>query len=531
MSGPPRSVAWGLMALALLIPAIGCKRSSTASGEPESRRGAHSGPTSTGDAAATAARGSQPAGAPKLCVHEVPADQCTKCNPDLVAAFKDLDDWCGEHGLPESHCRLCNPQLTFAKAPALKDWCKEHALPESKCTKCNPSLIPKYIAANDFCREHGLPASACPHCHPELPAAVGQPKPVAVADGTKVKLASGDTERDVGIRTVRVDRRPLASELEVVGRLAFNRNRHAQLSARSEALVVEVKVDVGDDVRAGQALVTLASASVGENRAHLASAKARVEAARLALERERRLSARGISPRKSAEEAERDLAEAEAEQNAAKASLTATGAQGGSASGQYLLVAPFAGTVVARDAAIGKSASTGQVLIEVADLSTIWAELDVPEAEVAVVRPGQEVTLSFEGARLAPIQAKIARLGSSVDASSRTVSARVQLDNKERVFKSETFVRGKIQVSGVRDAIVLPKGAVQEVAGTSLVFVKKGEGIYEPVPVTTGSSSTDGVEITSGLAPGVDVVTTGAFLLKTEVLKDSIGAGCCEGGE
>lgn len=47
--------------------------------------------------------------------HQVPESQCTRCNPDLIAAFKATGDWCAEHGLPESQCTRCNPELKIVR--------------------------------------------------------------------------------------------------------------------------------------------------------------------------------------------------------------------------------------------------------------------------------------------------------------------------------------------------------------------------------------------------------------------------------
>lgn len=49
--------------------------------------------------------------------HEVPESQCTRCNPDLVPAFKATNDWCPEHGLPESQCKICNPEIVIKRPP------------------------------------------------------------------------------------------------------------------------------------------------------------------------------------------------------------------------------------------------------------------------------------------------------------------------------------------------------------------------------------------------------------------------------
>ncbi len=465
----------------------------------------------------------------KLCEHKVPGDQCTKCSPELAELFKELGDWCDAHGLPESHCSQCNPKLTFT-AEAPKDWCADHAVPESMCTRCNPALVAGFIEAGDYCREHGFPASVCPVHHPELAKAVGAQPQVFPPPGTLIRLASATTADDVGIRTVRVAPRRYRRTLEVVGQLDFNQNRLAQLSARGDALIIDVKVDVGDEVKVGQPLATLASAAVGSGQALLSSAEARLKTARSTLEREEGLAEKGITPRKNLEAAQAALAAALAEYNGAKATLGAAGAATGGSAGRYVLAAPFAGTVVARDAVAGRSAAAGQVLLEVADLSAMWAQLDVPEADASLVRAGQRVVLNFEGFAHGPREATIARVGASVDRTSRTVPARVELPNPDGALKAGAFLRARVHVSQEYDALLVPREAVQRAEGQTLVFVKKAAGLYEPIPVSIGGESQGLVEIVKGLAPGAEVVTTGAFLLKTEVLKDSIGAGCCDEG-
>ncbi len=223
------------------------------------------------------------------------------------------------------------------------------------------------------------------------------------------------TGRDAGIETEVAEARKVAKVLEVVGQLDFDQNRLAQLSARGEALVVDVKVDVGDDVREGEPLVVLTSAAVGADQARLTAARARLEAARAAVAREEQLAESGLSPRKSLEEARRELAAAQAEHDATRSALGAAGAAPNGGLGRYVLRAPFAGTVVARDAVAGKTASAGQVLVQVADLSTMWAQLEVPEAEAALVRPGQSVRIVFEGTRAEPRDAKVSRVAPAVD--------------------------------------------------------------------------------------------------------------------
>lgn len=512
-----------IVPVAAIALAVACSRGGSTPAPGAKREGTSvpASEASTGDAHADG-------GAAKLCEHRVPAEICTRCNADLIPVFQADGDWCEEHGVPESQCLQCNPNLTFTAKAASGDWCKEHGVPESKCTKCNPRLVAKFVEAGDYCREHGYPASVCPICHPEQPEAAGQKAPVFPEPGTKVRLASAATVTDVGIQTRRAERRRFGRMLDVVGHIDFNQNRHAQLSARGDSVVMEVKVDVGDEVKAGAPLVVLASSTVGGDQARMPAARAHVQTAEAALARERQLAERGISPRKAVEEAERELAEARAELDTATSALTAAGAAVGDSGGRYVLRAPFAGTVVARHAVAGKTASAGEDLIDVADLSTMWAQLEIPEAEASSVHAGQPVILVLEGVRGEPLEARISRVAASVDSASRTVKARLELPNARRTLKAGVFVRARISVAEEHEALLVPRDAVQVAESRSVVFVKTGDTLFEPVAVQLGAGDDDMVEIVSGLKPGTEVVTTGAFLLKTEIMKDSIGAGCCE---
>jgi cobalt-zinc-cadmium efflux system membrane fusion protein len=104
----------------------------------------------------------------------------------------------------------------------------------------------------------------------------------------------------------------------------------------------------------------------------------------------------------------------------------------------------------------------------------------------------------------------------------------VELPNRDRTLKAGSFLRAQIEVTADHEALLIPREAVQHAEGRTLVFVKRGATLFEPVAVRTGEPAGELVEVLSGLAPGAEVVTTGSFVLKTEIMKASIGAGCCD---
>ncbi len=98
-------IAMPLLWLALSTPAC-------------SKKSAEEGSSGTPAAAEHAPSGVKPGSHEDWCgEHQVPESQCTRCNPDLVPAFKATGDWCEEHGLPESQCLKCNPELKITRPP------------------------------------------------------------------------------------------------------------------------------------------------------------------------------------------------------------------------------------------------------------------------------------------------------------------------------------------------------------------------------------------------------------------------------
>jgi hypothetical protein len=94
--------------LSVVLPAVGaCSKSSSSEPAPAASH-----------AALHAAPNVKPGSHEDWCgEHEVPESQCTRCNPDLIPAFKATGDWCNEHGLPESQCKKCHPDLKIVRPP------------------------------------------------------------------------------------------------------------------------------------------------------------------------------------------------------------------------------------------------------------------------------------------------------------------------------------------------------------------------------------------------------------------------------
>jgi len=197
------------------------------------------------------------------------------------------------------------------------------------------------------------------------------------------------------------------------------------------------------------------------------------------------------------------------------------------------VVTPIEGTVVYRHAVIGEAVEPTTKLYSVADTSKMWLWIDVFERDVSQVKPGQSVTFTVSGTASASEEethsGRITWVGTEVDEKTRTTKVRVELPNRDGVLRANQFGRARIELGAPHKALTVPKAAVQRYENADMVFLKQKQGVYRPQRIKTkplgrGKS----LEVTWGLKPGQEVVTAGAFLLKTEIMKGSIGAGCCD---
>ena len=463
--------------------------------------------------------------------HKLPESKCTKCNPGLVAKYKKAGDWCSGHGFPESVCPNCNPVSppsaagTHTKAP--KDWCTGHGLPESKCTQCNPKLVEKFRSEGDWCVTHGFPASACPKCSLQTPPA-GTTIPPVVPPGTRIRFRTASIERAAGITAVPAVKASLGHHVFCTARIEYNRNQLAEIRSPVPALVQHVLIDLGSKVRKGAKLFTLSSAQIGVLKARLIAAGRRFRVAKADLKRQKALQKGGGASIRDVELAHLRLAEASSTLASISQSLRVGGISARGFSGSFTLLAPISGTVVQRPAVLGTKAGPGTALATLADMSSMWAMLEVNEWDAALVLPGRPVTVRVDGLAGQVFEGKITWVSTEVNPRTRFVRARAEIENPRGLLRANQFARATLSVSAPRGDVAVPLESVQKLGNGQVIFVRLKEGVYEPRSVVLGRTDGMRVHVTGQVKVGDAVVTTGAFLLRTELSKDAIGAGCCE---
>ena len=412
-------------------------------------------------------------------------------------------------------------------AAAAADMCAEHGVLEAICTKCHPQLIPVFQAKGDWCAEHGFPMSVCPVHHPERGGrpAVAVAIDEAPATGTRVKFRSLEIARDAGIETVPAVAGDEGEGVVATATLVADASRVAVVNPSASGVVREIRADLGSRVVRGSPLAVLESSVVGEERSKLRSARARAAVAEANHRRQRELNQQGVSPQREVDDAVREWEAAKAEMAAAEAALGMAGAADGEG-GSYVLTAPIAGVVTRRTATVGTLVDLDDALFEIVDTATLWAEIDVPERDAPRVEPGRRVVMHVDGLPGREFHGTVEFVSPVIDRETRTAKARAAIANRDGALRANMYARARI-LDPRAASVVVPRTAVQDARGVAIVFVQIAPDAYETRRVRSVPAA-NGMVAVSDVRPNERVVTTGSFLLKTETLKESIGAGCCE---
>jgi Cu(I)/Ag(I) efflux system membrane fusion protein len=180
----------------------------------------------------------------------------------------------------------------------------------------------------------------------------------------------------------------------------------------------------------------------------------------------------------------------------------------------FTLLAPRAGTVVAKQAIAGMYVDASTELYLLSDLSRVWVLIDVYEADVPFVKVGDAADLVIEGIGPDPIPAKVAFLYPTIDEATRTLKARFELDNRDRRLRPGAFVTAQMEIAMGR-GLGIPESAVLKTGSRNIVFVVQ-DGQAVPRDIQVGPSVSGWYRVASGLSAGERVATGAQFLLDSE---------------
>ncbi len=459
-------------------------------------------------------------------------ERCPFCDPALLESM----GFCKEHGVPEAICSRCRADLEPVFR-ARNDWCGGHGVSESQCELCNPGTLEKY-------RKYDPTGGVLPALTPEIeivrddsPRVRRMPSVTCATERSTIRFANPNVATRAGLEVAEVSRAPLRRVLSAPAELYYDATRHAVLASRAPGNVVEVRKRLGDRVETGDVLLVVDSAALGTAKSDLLQASARVELWERNHAREKQLLEKSLSTEKDVLESSTHLTESRIAVSAAEQQLRNLGLdaakitkvlENGDTSTRLELVSPFSGIVVELRAVIGQLADPSGALVSVADTSRIWVLADVEQGDIAGVSAGQALLLNLDGIPGETFAGRVAWISTQVDPRTRTVKVRAELENDRGQLRAGMFGRVRIVTRDGEPALFVPKAAVQWEGCCNVAFVQRSRTEFAPRKLHLGYDTGEYYEVLSGLNAGDHVVTRGSFLLKTELKKGSIGAGCCE---
>jgi len=181
----------------------------------------------------------------------------------------------------------------------------------------------------------------------------------------------------------------------------------------------------------------------------------------------------------------------------------------------YQLTAPISGIIVERDIQTGETTADSPLFI-IADLSKVWAELDVFNKDIALVKQNQKVTLeTLDGSK---VEGKISWLSPMIAHASQSIQARVILPNSKLKFRPGQFIRGQVTVSEHNVALAVRKSGIQAFRDFQVVFAKVND-TYEVRMLEFGRQDNKWIEVLGGLKAGTEYVTENSYLIKADIEK------------
>lgn len=187
---------------------------------------------------------------------------------------------------------------------------------------------------------------------------------------------------------------------------------------------------------------------------------------------------------------------------------------------EFFVRAPYAGRIEMRNVAASERVHGGDVLIVLADTSSLWVEAEIHERDwqALTYAPKSQIAIRVPALGEVELTAQVRFVGAQVSSESRSVPLVAEVSNERDALRPGMFVWVDVPLEGEREALVVPAGAIMRHDERPFVFVPTGEHKYRRVDVEVGLESPSGIEILKGLDAGQSIVDGGAFFLKSELL-------------
>lgn len=384
-----------------------------------------------------------------------------------------------------------------------------------------------------------------------------------------------ETAKRLQIKVEPVKSQQLVLAIQTTGQIAALPDRKVEITSPIKGSVIELFVQPGASVRAGQTVAILSSPELGELRViaqekraeaevdlrlaqqnydrhqqiavtNIAQAKTELKFAQESFDRDKELLTRGAIPRRQLLESETklftakaatnraesklDLLQADAEVKRAQSKIQLSDAAyqarlqqlGANANpdGTVAIVSPIDGIVSDREISLGESvAEAGKALMTIVDNGTVLATANVYEKDLGKIKIGQSVRVKVTSLPSQTFEGKISMIGAVVEGDSRVIPVKAELDNAAGLLKPGMFAELELATSkSTESVLVIPRSSIVEANGKQIVYIQNGDA-FQPVEVSLGRESGDLVEVIDGVFEGDAIVTQRATQIYAQSLR------------
>jgi RND family efflux transporter MFP subunit len=316
----------------------------------------------------------------------------------------------------------------------------------------------------------------------------------------------------------------IRERVSLVGSL---RAKHrVEVTPKFSGRVIEILVDRGDSVRAGQVVARLeddelqqqvrrAEASHQVARASVAQRQAELKSVEMEHSRYRRLEDEGVVSSEESEQAQTRVDVARAQLNLAQAQVAQAEAELEELRirlGQTAVLSPLTGLVGTRHVHPGALVTSNTPILLILDLSNMVTEVNVPERDINKIQVGNAARIMVDALPGEELSGHVRRVSPLLDPQTRTAPVEIELPNAGNL-KAQMFARVDLNLMTERKALLVPRDALVYRSNRPGVFVVESD-IARFQTIETGLTEEDQIEVRSGLSKGTTVVTRGANLLK-----------------
>lgn len=352
-----------------------------------------------------------------------------------------------------------------------------------------------------------------------------KPAPPAPAQAERNPLAvtaPGPLLAELKLGAVRED--DIRESLRVPGRIEVDEQRVTRIGSTVTGRITELEAIVGQDVKKGQELARLSSTELSATQLDFLKAFSQKLLAERAAQRAQQLLDADVIGLAELQRRQAELSQAEAEVSAARDQLKVLGMSDSAilklagtrqVTSISTVVASLSGTVIERKGTLGQVVQPADTIYVVADLSNVWLVADVPEQHAEFVRPGEAIEAEVSALPGKRITGQLTFVAATVNPETRTIKVRMDLANRERLFKpamlATVLVKGRAQ-----RVPAVPEQAVVRGDNKDFVFVQTGADTFLLREVQLGPDAGGMRRVLSGVRAGERIVTEGAFLLDVE---------------